>query len=128
MHSVASTDFNEAHSIHELKHYLPSQQALKDFIHHNTLHAFQQMKFYDAIFKASKIFGFQVHLQLPEYREMYKTGRIRHDVLAMVIAKKKNGDAAWMDKLLHKDYDTVNPSPHWLIAPTMERTISARSG
>jgi hypothetical protein len=57
--------FDEAHIIHELKHFLPSQQALKDFIHHNSLHAFQHMKFYDAIFKASKIFGFQVHLQLP---------------------------------------------------------------
>ena len=59
---------DEAHLVHELKHFLPSQQALKDFIHHNSLHAFQHMKFYDAIFKASKIFGFQVHLQLTEYR------------------------------------------------------------
>ena len=67
------------HILHELKHYLPSQQALRDFIHHNSLHAFQHMKFYDAIFTASKIFGFQVHLQLPEYREMYKTGRIREE-------------------------------------------------
>jgi hypothetical protein len=74
---VEKTHFNEKHVVHQLKHYLPSQQALKDFIHHNTLHAFQHMNFYDAIFKASKIFGFQVHLQLPEYRELYKTGRIR---------------------------------------------------
>ena len=81
--------FDENHVLHELKHYLPSQQALKDFIHHNSLHAFQHMKFYDAIFKASKIFGFQVHLQLPEYRELYKTGRIREDILQMVIANKK---------------------------------------
>ncbi len=105
---MQTAGFDEGHIIHELKHYLPSQQALKDFIHHNTLHAFQNMKFYDAIFKASKIFGFQVHLQLPEYRELYKTGRIRQDVLNQVIANKKNGDAAWMDKLLHKAYDTEN--------------------
>ncbi len=86
---MSNHSFNEAHVIHELKHFLPAQQALKDFIHHNSLHAFQHMKFYDAIFKASKIFGFQVHLQLPEYRAMYKTGRIREDVLQMVIANKK---------------------------------------
>jgi hypothetical protein len=36
--------FNEAQVIHELKHFLPAQQALKDFIHHNSLHAFQHMK------------------------------------------------------------------------------------
>lgn len=102
--------FDEAHSIHELKHFLPSQQALKDFIHHNSLHAFQHMKFYDGIFKASKIFGFQVHLQLPEYREMYKRGRIRKDILEKVIADKKGRGAVnvWKDNLLNKEYDTIN--------------------
>ncbi len=100
--------FGEAHIIHELKHFLPSQQALKDFIHHNSLHAFQHMKFYDAIFKASKIFGFQVHLQLPEYREMYKTGRIREDILQKVIKEKKDTVDVWKDKLLNKEYDTLN--------------------
>jgi len=102
--------FSEAHVIHELKHYLPAQQALKDFIHHNSLHAFQHMKFYDAIFKASGIFGFQVHLQLPEYREMYTTGRIRKDVLQMVIAQKKGKESIddWNEKLISKEYDTIN--------------------
>jgi uncharacterized protein YbcC (UPF0753/DUF2309 family) len=102
--------FDEVHVIHALKHYLPSQQALRDFIHHNSLHAFQHMKFYDGIFKASKIFGFQVHLQLPEYREMYKTGRIREDVLKMVIADKKGKEAValWKEKLISKEYDTIN--------------------
>jgi uncharacterized protein YbcC (UPF0753/DUF2309 family) len=100
--------FDEAHVLHELKHFLPSQQALKDFIHHNSLHAFQHMKFYDAIFKASKIFGFQAHLQLPEYREMYKTGRIRQDILRKCIAAKKQDVEGWLDRLLNKQYDTVN--------------------
>lgn len=105
---VAPALFDENHVLHELKHFLPSQQALKDFIHHNSLHAFQHMKFYDAIFKASKIFGFQVHLQLPEYRQLYQTGRIREDVLQMVIANKKENVAEWKAKLLYQDYDTIN--------------------
>jgi uncharacterized protein YbcC (UPF0753/DUF2309 family) len=100
--------FDEAFIIHELKHFLPSQQALKDFIHHNSLHAFQHMKFYDAIFKASKIFGFQAHLELSEYRELYKTGRIRADILQQVIKNKKTNAGEWKDKLLNKEYDTIN--------------------
>lgn len=107
---MSITHFNEGHVLHELKHFLPSQQALKDFIHHNSLHAFQHMKFYDAIFKASAIFGFQVSLQLPEYRKMYETGRIREDVLVQRITLKK-GEAAvneWKQKMLHKGYDTIN--------------------
>ncbi|HEY0042858.1 MAG TPA: putative inorganic carbon transporter subunit DabA, partial [Flavisolibacter sp.] len=105
---MTTSAFDESHVLQELKHFLPSQQALKDFIHHNTLHAFQHMKFYDAIFKASKIFGFQVHLQLPEYREMYKSGRIREDVLQMVIAAKKGNVSEWKTKLLSGSYNTVN--------------------
>ncbi|MGB3006533.1 MAG: DUF2309 domain-containing protein [Chitinophagaceae bacterium] len=110
---MSTQSFDEAHVIHEIKHFLPSQLALKDFIHHNTLHAFQHMKFYDAIFKASKIFGFQVHLQLPEYREMYKTGRIREDVLQMVIANKKGKTVVqeWEGKLINNEYNTIN-NPH----------------
>src|SRR5688572_2313060 len=102
--------FDETHIIHELKHFLPSQQALKDFIHHNSLHAFQHMKFYDAIFKASKIFGFQVSLQLPEFRQLYANGRIKEDVLLMVITNKKGKGATdeWRQKLLNTEYDTVN--------------------
>jgi len=102
--------FNEDHVLHELKHFLPSQQALKDFIHHNSLHAFQHMKFYDAIFKASGIFGFQVHLQLTEYRDMYKSGRIRKDILEMVITNKKGKESlnSWKEKLINKEYYTNN--------------------
>ncbi|HEX8277598.1 MAG TPA: putative inorganic carbon transporter subunit DabA, partial [Segetibacter sp.] len=102
--------FDEAHVLHELKHYLPSQTPLKDFIHHNSLHAFQHMKFYDAIFKASKIFGYQVTLQLTEFRELYEIGRIKDEVLERIIAEEKGQHQVeqWKKKLLHKDYDTHN--------------------
>ena len=108
MHQTKPIHFSEEHVLDELKHFLPSQQALKDFIHHNSLHAFQHMKFFDAIFKASKIFGFQVHLQLPEYRELYKSGRIREDILQKLIAGKPGNAKEWKEKLLNTPYDTVN--------------------
>src|SRR5687768_16853406 len=69
------SSFNASHVLHHLKHYLPSQTPVKDFIHHNTLHAFQNLKFYEAIFKAAKIFGYQTTLQLTEFRELFKIGR-----------------------------------------------------
>ena len=102
--------FNESHALHELKHFLPSQQALKDFIHHNSLHAFQHMKFYDAIFKAAKIFGFQASPQLQEYRQMYHNGRIREDVLQNVVANKKGkvNVEEWKEKMVRREYDTIN--------------------
>jgi uncharacterized protein len=105
-----NTGFNEEHLIHELKHFLPSQQALKDFIHHNPLHAFQHMKFYDAIFKAGKTFGFQVTLELRDYRKLHTNGRIKTDILKKIIAEKKGIEnlQQWEKNLLYKDYDTNN--------------------
>ncbi|MEO5995969.1 MAG: DUF2309 domain-containing protein [Chitinophagaceae bacterium] len=102
--------FDEKHVLHELKHYLPSQTPLKDFIHHNSLHAFQHLTFYDAIFKASKIFGYQVTLQLTEFRELYNIGRIKNEVLERIISEKKSAAhlELWKERLLYKEYDTTN--------------------
>jgi uncharacterized protein YbcC (UPF0753/DUF2309 family) len=107
---MSHKQFDEAHVLDELKHYLPTQTPLKDFIHHNSLHAFQHMKFYDAIFKASKIFGYQVTLQLSEYRELYSIKRIRNEILERIIVEKKGKDKVeeWKKKLLDKDFDVHN--------------------
>ncbi len=102
--------FDEHHVLHELKHYLPTQTPLKDFIHHNSLHAFQQMKFYDAIFKASKIFGYQVTLPLVDFRNLYQIGRIDNDVLERVIEEKKGKGnlTIWKQHVINKNYDEHN--------------------
>lgn len=79
------TSFDLNHVLHELKHYLPSQTPLKDFIHHNSLHAFQQMDFFSAIFKGSEIFGFQPTLQLAEYRKLFENRRIKESIIDRVL-------------------------------------------
>ncbi|MBE2230741.1 MAG: DUF2309 domain-containing protein [Chitinophagaceae bacterium] len=103
------TAFDESQVIHKLKHYLPAQQALKDFIHHNSLHAFQQLKFYEGIFTAAAIFGYQVHLQLEEYRELFRTGRIREDVLHRMIVWRKGEEqrSLWKEKMLTGTYQAA---------------------
>lgn len=109
-HHHAHHAFDENHVLHELKHYLPSQTPIKDFIHHNSLHAFQKMNFYEAIFKASKIFGYQVTLPLMEYRQLYQIGRIKDDILERIITERKGLEnlTHWKENLLLKDYDTCN--------------------
>lgn len=103
----SDAEFDESHVLHELKHYLPSQTPLKDFIHHNSLHAFQDMKFYDAIFKASKIFGFQATMELSDFRKLFEVGRIRPEILDRVIVERKGKEqlTLWKQNVLSKCYD-----------------------
>lgn len=96
--------------IHHLKHYLPAQAPLKDFVHHNTLHAFQHQKFHAGIQQASTIFGYQVYLTLDNYRELYQSKKISDDILTqrIEIVKGKDDPSAdgWKEKLISKTYDT----------------------
>ncbi|HRE73805.1 MAG TPA: DUF2309 domain-containing protein [Flavobacteriales bacterium] len=77
--------FDEQHSLEHLKHYLPAQAALKDFVHHNTLHAFQHEKFHTALRQASNVFGYTTYLSIDEYRERFNSGKIREEILNRTI-------------------------------------------
>ena len=104
--------FDEHDVLHELKHYLPAQAALKDFVHHNTLHAFQHLKFHEALHQASQIFGYKTYLSLAEFRSLFQEGKIRKDVLDRVITEKKGEDQlpAWKERLLKHNYQSAATS------------------
>lgn len=103
----SGTRFREAHVLETLKHYLPSQGPLKDFVHHNSLHAFQNMKFYDAIFQASEIFGYKVTFSVAEYRNLYRINRIHKEVLERVIRERVGEDRfeEWVEKVMRGSYE-----------------------
>ncbi len=94
-------------SLHKIKHYLPSQATLKDFIHHNSLHSFQKSKFYEGIFLASKIFGYKVTLKLEDFRDLLLAGRITEKAIERVIIERKGKENLefWTKKLLFETYD-----------------------
>lgn len=104
--SPHSNTFNEHQVLHNLKHYLPAQAPLKDFIHHNTLHAFQKHKFYDGLRMAAEIFGYRVSLSLREYRSLYGSGKIKKEIIEKVIIKQKGEVSVneWLKKVLYQDY------------------------
>lgn len=98
--------FDESHLIHELKHYLPSQAALKDFVHHNPLHAFQDGEFFQSIFTASKIFGIKTTLSFGDYRKLHRQGRIKDDIIERVIVQHKGVEhfSAYREKMVNGEY------------------------
>ena len=99
--------FRVENVIHHLKHYLPAQASLKDFIHHNTLHAFQDRKFYDAITEASKIFGYKTSLSLTEYRNLYNQNKIDDTIITKILIEQKGKDNTdiWRYKMLEEPYE-----------------------
>jgi uncharacterized protein YbcC (UPF0753/DUF2309 family) len=68
------------------------------------------MKFYDAIFKASKIFGYQATLPLRDFRKLYEIGRINDTILENIIAGRKGEEniRSWKINALSKNYDEHN--------------------
>jgi len=106
------SSFDEQHVLHHLKHYLPAQNPLKDFVHHNTLHAFQDRKFLDALQEASEIFGYKTYLSVENFRKRFHKKEINSEILSQIIVKNKGNENLdlWLDKMLHKSYDeSINP-------------------
>ena len=93
--------------LHVLEHYLPSQAPLKDFIHHNTLHAFQTLPFHKGLHAAQQLFGFQTYLSLDAYRDLYSKGAISADSLDRALAEQKELSK---DQLFQFETATENPT------------------
>lgn len=106
MHS-SHPGFDLQHTLHALKHYLPAQAPLKDFIHHNTLHAFQQSKFLDALHQARETFGYKTTLSLGEFRARFQGGEIDPAQIARVIRARKGESAIpiWSERMHSVQYD-----------------------
>ena len=100
-------DFNQHEVLEKLRHFLPDQAPLKDFIHHNSLHAFQDKPFFEALKDASRIFGYRTCLPISEFRSMYEQGRIPEGLLVRVISEKYPSDnpEIWINRMVHQAYD-----------------------
>ncbi|MFN0054748.1 MAG: putative inorganic carbon transporter subunit DabA, partial [Planctomycetales bacterium] len=74
-----------AAAIEHAGHLLPAQGPITVFIHHNTLHALEDLPFDEAVRQGAGIFGCQPYLPEPSYREKLAEGRIRLSDLEAVL-------------------------------------------
>jgi uncharacterized protein YbcC (UPF0753/DUF2309 family) len=73
------------HAIDHAAHLLPAQGPITVFIHHNTLHALEDLAFTEAVKRGATIFGCQPYLTRSRYREELRRGRIRFADLEAVL-------------------------------------------
>lgn len=66
-------------------HLLPAQGPIEVFVHHNTLHAFEEQSFHDAVKAGFARYHAEPYLPEHEYRRLYAEGRITDDDLEVAI-------------------------------------------
>jgi uncharacterized protein YbcC (UPF0753/DUF2309 family) len=81
------------HEIEHAAHYLPAQGPITVFIHHNTLHAYEDYSFDEGVQRGAKLFGCEPYLPESRYREFLHSGRIRPADIEAVLLDDL-GDAA----------------------------------
>jgi uncharacterized protein len=84
-HDSAATDIGRM--ISDAAHYLPAQGPIDVFIHHNTLHAFEDERFEDAVIHAASVFDTEPFLSESRYREELARDRIRVSDIDAVLAR-----------------------------------------
>jgi len=73
--------------IEHAAHLLPAQGPIEVFVHHNTLHAFEEQPFHEAVRAGLSRYGAEPYFSEPEYRRLYSEGRITDEDLEAVIQK-----------------------------------------
>ena len=71
--------------IEHAAHVLPAQGPITVFIHHNTLHAFEDSTFEEAVKQGAGTFSAHPYLPEEQYREALSRGRIRFHELRSVL-------------------------------------------
>jgi len=74
------------HVVDEAAHLLPKQGPIGVFIHHNTLHAFEDAPFEQAVLDAAHRFGAEPYMSEAAYRAELARGRIRMEDIDSVLA------------------------------------------
>lgn len=79
--------------IEHASHYLPSQGPITVFVHHNTLHAFEEYAFDVGVRKGATAYGCHPYLAEDAFRGELRRGRITPEDLAAVLADDLGEDA-----------------------------------
>jgi len=118
------------HVIDELAHLLPAQGPISIFIHHNTLHAFEHLRFEDAVELAAVHLGREPYLSESRYRDKLASGRIQpRDVDALLVeqlGERASEDVAgvgsrldlWRAVVLHGIPAAAGQELSWILEET----------
>jgi uncharacterized protein YbcC (UPF0753/DUF2309 family) len=73
-------------------HFLPAQGPIGVFVHHNTLHSLQHLKFEEAVLEGGRLFGAEPYLSEEAYQEARGRGRIRDEDIDAILKRESDAD------------------------------------
>ncbi|MBL7716520.1 MAG: DUF2309 domain-containing protein [Bdellovibrionales bacterium] len=113
--AVQETFFQEI--IDDLSHWLPTQGPIKEFIHHNTLHAYQDRPFHVGVRVSRRMTGGRGNLKLHEYQDLYRHGEISDRALKWAVANVAHDslDSAQLTKELLEPCVETEEVSSWLM-------------
>ncbi len=118
------------HLVEHAAHWLPAQGPITVFVHHNTLHAFEDLPFADAVQRGMQVYGCHPFLPEERYQAMLTSGRIRALDLEAVLAEDLGEGAderlavggtrsqLRLAMLLHPPCSGSDEELRWLLAET----------
>lgn len=132
--STASTDKDPTETlcalVEEAAHLLPAQGPITAFVHHNTLHQFEDLPFDEAVLRGTRLYHCQPYLPEDEFRRLLARDRIRMEDLRTVLMDDL-GDGAdgligrmgtryhlRLAMLQHPLRQAATPELRWLVAET----------
>ena len=72
-------------TIEHTAHLLPAQGPITVFVHHNTLHALEDLPFHEAVTRGARLYGCQPYLSEGRFRQELARGRIEPGDLQSVL-------------------------------------------
>ena len=88
------------HDVEHAAHLLPSQAPIRVFVHHNTLHAFEDLTFDEAVQQGAATFGCHAYLTEDRYRQELARGRILYQDLFAVLLDDLGDEADYLVRAL----------------------------
>ena len=86
------SDVSQSGSAYEVRtaishalHYLPTQGPISIFVHHNTLHQFEELPFSEAVIRGGRRYNCEPYLSEDRYRRELQKGRITVDDLRQAL-------------------------------------------
>lgn len=84
---MTSSEAALLNALAEVAHFLPAQAPIHAFVHHNTLHAFEDLDFHEAVEAAAELFSAEPYPTESAFRAQMQKGQLNEEDIEFELSK-----------------------------------------